>query len=717
VKASTRLIGLFCVGAFSAFAERSSDFGEARWLWPQELGCVTNATVEFRLPFVARKSTDVRLAMAADTVYAVRLNGGPAEIGRFPNVPPRLFYDVVELGRTCAGTNELLVTLYVQGRASFQHIPGRPGVLFALRGDGVSAVSGLDVDWRLSVREMRENVPLVTSQLGYSFVHDATVPERPWKKVAAGDLGPGAADLALRRLPVPRCAVRPAVRERLIAQGRLDGSAAPDTLSIASGMDRSVLKPMEAKAFFADDGRSVRPEVFESGFYLLADLGREEAGLLTLDVDTDAGVTIDVGHAEHAENGRIRTALGPRSFAGRYVAAAGRNDFCRWARRMAGRYLQLHVRGVKTHFILSRLSVKPVEFPVREMSVPDYLRGDAREIWKTCVRTLRLCMHEHYEDCPWREQALYANDARNQMLAGYFAFGRENPMPSFCISLLSEGIGDDGWISLCVPSVLGRPIPSFTFSWVLSVADHLAFCRDVTFTRRMMPSVAKVLDRRASELKGGLLPCPTQPRNYWHFYDWAKDLDNWQTVPGNADRFDAPLNLFCLLAFEAGARCAEATGDSSSAVRWHRAAADMRTSIRSRFWNEKERRVETGLGCELAPAELVQSLALLADVVPKEARRSVAEKLLGPSDWTETTLSQSLYKYQALIAAEGDVADRAVAQMTAEWKRMLDGGATSFWEVKEGWTAFDNAASLCHGWSAIPIFIYCQRRSSSVSAR
>jgi hypothetical protein len=44
--------------------------------------------------------------------------------------------------------------------------------------------------------------------------------------------------------------------------------------------------------------------------------------------------------------------------------------------------------------------------------------------------------------------------------------------------------------------------------------------------------------------------------------------------------------------------------------------------------------------------------------------------------------------------------------MTAKWKAMLDAGATSFWEVEEGWTAFNGLASLCHGWSAIPIYIY-----------
>ena len=340
------------------------------------------------------------------------------------------------------------------------------------------------------------------------------------------------------------------------------------------------------------------------------------------------------------------------------------------------------------------------------MPVPSFVTGAAAEIWRTSARTLRLCMHEHYEDCPWREQAMYANDSRNQMLAGYFAFTPENKMPEFCLSLFACEIGDDGWLSICTPSRIGRPIPSFTFSWVLAVGDHLKYRRNVAFTKMMMPSLAKVLDHRLSELKDGLLPCPKAPRRYWQFYDWAKDLDNESLDMWEGDRFDAPLNLFCLLAFEVGMRCADRTGDADKAARWREASERMRMAIRKRFWNDSRCRTETALDGKLAPSELVQALALLADTVPEGRRAEVAEKLSRPSDWTETSLSQSLYKYEALIAEGGEAAECAVSSVIADWKSMLDAGATSFWEMKEGWTAFNGMASLCHGWSAIPIYVF-----------
>lgn len=37
---------------------------------------------------------------------------------------------------------------------------------------------------------------------------------------------------------------------------------------------------------------------------------------------------------------------------------------------------------------------------------------------------------------------------------------------------------------------------------------------------------------------------------------------------------------------------------------------------------------------------------------------------------------------------------------------MLFDGATSFWETLIGSEDFNGAGSLCHGWSAIPVYLY-----------
>jgi hypothetical protein len=41
-----------------------------------------------------------------------------------------------------------------------------------------------------------------------------------------------------------------------------------------------------------------------------------------------------------------------------------------------------------------------------------------------------------------------------------------------------------------------------------------------------------------------------------------------------------------------------------------------------------------------------------------------------------------------------------------QWGGMLFKNATAFWETLKGGWDFDGAGSLCHGWSAIPAYIY-----------
>lgn len=700
---------LFAVAlaATAAAGSPKDDFGDAKWVWPRELGSVTNTTVEFRSAFAADRETPLTLAISADTVYAVELNGEFVRSGRFPDVPPQRYYDVVPLGKSRAGRNEIKVSLYVQGIDSFQTLPGDPGVMFALTGAGVSVRSGTDAEWRVSARDRRDGVPRVTPQLGFSFEYDAAKAEAEWRKVQSGDAVRGTGDFRLERRPVPPVEILPEAPVKTVGQGLLDGSPVP--AEVSSGMDRTPMTPSSAKEFFLEDGKSVRPVCFKDGFYVLVDLGREEAGFLSLDVDTDAGTVIDIGHAEHMEKGRVRTNISGRNFAGRYRAREGRQSYLRWARRMAGRYVQLHVRGVRTHFTLHGVTVRPALFPVTERPVPAGLSALQRRIWETSVRTLRLCMHEHYEDCPWREQALYGNDGRNQMLCGYFAFGEENRMPELALTVHSRGLDEHAWLEMCMPAKIRITIPSFTFCWVMAVGDNLKYRRDAAFTKTLMPTVKRILDARLAEMKDGLLPCPKGPR-YWQFYEWAKDLSGdlsgAKAVRPNEDRFESPLNLFFVLALESGAACAEATGDADSAARWRTAAGRLRAAVRARFWNAAGGYVETSLAAPLRPAELVQALALLADAVPAAAKAGVVRRLSGPSDWTEITLSQTLYKYEALIAAGGEAAAAAIRSMDAEWARMLDAGATSFWEMREGWPAFGEAGSLCHGWSAVPVYIY-----------
>ena len=86
-------------------------------------------------------------------------------------------------------------------------------------------------------------------------------------------------------------------------------------------------------------------------------------------------------------------------------------------------------------------------------------------------------MHDHYEDTPWREQALYAMDSRNQMLCGYHAFG-EYAFPCANLLLMSKAERKDGLLSICFPNADELTIPSFTLHYFTAVEEYTAYSGD-----------------------------------------------------------------------------------------------------------------------------------------------------------------------------------------------------------------------------------------------
>lgn len=125
------------------------------------------------------------------------------------------------------------------------------------------------------------------------------------------------------------------------------------------------------------------------------------------------------------------------------------------------------------------------------------------------------------------------------------------------------------------------------------------------------------------------------------------------------------------------------------------------------FWDENEQAFQTYSGPNSKPhfAELTQALILCAGVCNEE-RAAVLRKRLSEKDngLIETTLSHSFYKFEALLEEPDIYADYVFSKIEKDWGYMLYRGATSFWETING--ASDHSGSLCHGWSAIPVYFY-----------
>ena len=149
----------------------------------------------------------------------------------------------------------------------------------------------------------------------------------------------------------------------------------------------------------------------------------------------------------------------------------GINEFDGYLSRLGCRYLCLFIEN---HYVnVTNLTLLPTDYPFRD--VPRTF-GDRLldKIYEVAKRSLVLCAHEHYEDCPWREQALYGMDSRNQMLFGYYAF-EEYDYPRQNLLLFAHALREDGFVELCPPSRCSFTIPSFSAFWLLAITENLEF--------------------------------------------------------------------------------------------------------------------------------------------------------------------------------------------------------------------------------------------------
>ena len=556
--------------------------------------------------------------------------------------------------------------------------------------------------------------------MGFTFEYNAFLND-DWKSLdyACSNEWEHVVKIVKTELPVERplkqCLLKQRTPFNIIAQGVLKRPIDSTDKTIAELMQHDFLSTRRNFELFEGNAIKVSPSKIAGadGFYIIVDMEREECGFIELELTASAGTIIDISVGEHLADLRVRAAVGGRNFASRYISTNGKQNFTHFTNRYSGRYMQLHFTNVSSGVTLHHAGLIPFEYPLNmkgQFFCPDSLFN---KVYDVSCRTLHLCIHEHYEDTPWREQALYANDSRNQALTGYYTFG-EYDVPRVSFYMLSKTLKDDGYQELCAPMQFDFTIPSFTMVWFLAIRDHLLFSGDINATQKQLPQIIKMLDIYSKTLVDNLLPSPKGKR-FWHFYDWADGLSEEGDVhPVNSgltgQRFDAPLNLFFVMALQAAAEIFEICNDKTTAIRYRQQADLTASAINNKFWVESRKLYQTYIGEQAIHdhfAELTQALAILANVADKPNIHILQKKLLKHNNnLVATTLSQSLYKFEAVLMADEEFAGDVFAKINNDWGSMLYNGATSFWETLKGQADFSYAGSLCHGWSAIPAYLF-----------
>jgi alpha-L-rhamnosidase len=412
--------------------------------------------------------------------------------------------------------------------------------------------------------------------------------------------------------------------------------------------------------------------------------------------------TLYVSKGPHATVKGNRNEVEGRQFYGpsdTFIADGGANRVYRPLFWRTYRYIELDIKTAGNPLTINDLREtfsgypfeRKADFEVNEKGPNE----EFQRILNTGWRTARLCAHETYMDCPFYEQLQYGGDARIQMLTSLYMTGDARLMKNG-IALLNSSRTAEGATYSRAPSHLQQYIPPFSLWWIGMVHDYWMYVDDPEFVKQMMPGVHAVLEFYEAHQKGNgsLNHMP-----WWNFVDWVKQ---WRdgVPPGDVDgSSSAALDLQLLLAYQWATDLERALGSRALEEEYDQAARLLKSTIVSTDWD-----TQTGLFADQPShqtySQQVNTLAVLAHVVPTEQARGVVEKIIGTSTGIPPLARSSIYfrAYTNATLREVGLGDRYVDQL-GPWRDMLINGLTTWAE----WDGPDTRSD-CHAWGASPNF-------------
>ncbi len=698
-----------------------SVFRDAEFIWVKGLTDTVNAYADFHEVIEKKAGAKYTLYITADTDYALYVNGEWKEGGQYADYPDTYkVYDRLDItDHLTEGTNEITITGYCQKEESSTHRESTGGVMYAVTEDEeVIITSGLHTKANRNPHYVSGPVALVSGQLSFSFEYsfpETSVTECETVVTRTFDtLYPRPIRKLVRKAPcIPTPIVTGSFRDGvdegepgLRMQKAYLGFTTRLRLNEARGEDGSLL---------------LKKEESTDGIYVVYDMGREEAGLVTLDLTLPHDAEFIVGWGEHLDNLRIDTDLFGRCFAARFDGKAGRNTFIHPFKRSGCRYvsIQIYAPEAELHYV----GITPTDYPTTADVTFRCADHMANEIYDISKRTLLMCMHEHYEDCPWREQALYTMDSRNQMLCGYYAF-REFDFAKAAIRLMSLAIRDDDILELCSPARVSITIPCFSAVFSIQLWEYLLYSGDRDFAAEMLPTAERICTGFLRRTDKNGLQREMYDRKYWNFYEWQKLLEGYEKRPETeADcTADLPLCAFVSMAYQSLAKLYTVLGNHDKAAEWNTAADRLNKAAHETFYNETNGCYftyyleKTGENRKHHLSQLANSLAVCAGICPESVLDTVLENLANNGALLPVTLSHSIFRYDALMKRPEKYARYVFDHAAEVYGHMVKNKATTFWETIDGSLAFGYGGSLCHGWSAVPIYLYFRYAAGIVPA-
>ena len=725
----------------------------AEFIWrPRGLNRVTFSTAAPRVPEETNRFVYFRrviqiddaiqsapVMVTADGRYQLFVNG--ILIGRGPARSSAAYrytdpYDLAPFLKP--GRNVIAALAHAYGRmTAWYELPGWDYARafgcggFFLQGDLVTAraVVRLDTDatWRcLTSDAWTRDVP--SNSLGFSEVYDARRAPENWNDIAFDDSDWEHAEI-LRVpgrnytgdvIPFQFLTVRdiPAQREGALAFGTIlscnEIANTPASNDLAAQVEQEEFLPLAHCRVNESRDEIITTETH--GISIVYDFGQVVAGYIRFELASAAGAVVDFYPGEQLlPDGRVRIFDGIPGFdapiAHRYITRAGAQTWERFEWNGL-RYLQVTFRNCMQPLRVRVVAVNQTNYPVEPRGQFECSDDWLNRIWRAGARTLQLCMHDAFVDCPSREQRQWM-DAYLDARINYAAFG-DAQLAARMMRQIALSQRPEGLTMMAAPgdfSILGfTNIPDFCLYWIMTIGDYIQFTGDTKIVDELYPSVVKAMQWFERQLNAEHLLTDVP---HWVFVEWAETDKKGQV---------AALNAQFVAALRVAAQLARVVAHSRAAIHFDDLATRVCDAINNLMWDESrgvyaDARRNGKLSRRIS--QQTNAVMIAFDIAPRERWDRMFEMILDESRLVLThalghdgeitpfdaeynvVQAQTFYSHflHRALRKAGKV-DMIVANIRARWSALIADGESTF---RETWQ-LEPITSKCHAWSATPTF-------------
>ncbi len=430
---------------------------------------------------------------------------------------------------------------------------------------------------------------------------------------------------------------------------------------------------------------------------ILLDQGYETTAFPVLNVSNGKGSRIKVVYAEAlvnsaGEKGNRNVIHGKhiRGYNDVFLPSGGNNETFESLWWRTYRYVQLDITTTDQPLVINDYYGLFTAYPFKEKASFTSNNQSLKNIWTTGWRTVRLCSHETYMDCPYYEQMQYDGDTRIEGLVTSYVSGDPGLLRK-AITLFNDSRLPDGLVQSRYPAHDEQIIPPFAFFWVAMVHDYWMYTGDSTFVRQKLTPIRGVLEWFERHIdKKGLLGY--MPR--WNFVDWS--FKNGGVPAGGRQGNSSILTLQYVYALQLAADMNDQLGRHETAVFYRNLAEKLGKAVEKRCWDPgKKLFSDTPKMNEFSQHANV--MAILDGLVTGKKARDLMERTMNDTSLIQTTYYYRFYLFQALKKTG---LEDAFFKELKPWYHMLDLGLTTFAEQPEP------TRSDCHGWSSSPLYEY-----------